>query len=130
MPLMTIEKNKSISVGVKASYLEHESQPDKARYLFAYTITIKNVGSAAARLLSRYWKITGGDGQEQEVEGDGVVGQHPYLSPEEEFTYTSAAMLDTPVGMMQGHYMMVDDDGEQFEVSIPSFMLAVPKTLH
>ena len=127
---MISEKNKNISVGVKSSYLEHESEPLKARYLFAYTITIKNVGSVAARLLSRYWKITGGDGREQEVEGDGVVGQHPYLSPEDEFTYTSAAMLDTPVGMMQGHYMMVDDHGDRFEVLIPPFTLAVPKTLH
>ena len=120
----------NISVGVEASYLEHESDPEKARYLFAYTITIKNGGEAAARLLSRYWKITCGDGHEQEVEGDGVVGQHPYLPPEEEFTYTSAAMLDTPVGMMQGHYKMVDDHGNQFEVVIPAFTLAMPKTLH
>jgi ApaG protein len=127
---MTIENTMNISVGVKASYLEQESDPEKARFLFAYTITIKNSGELAARLLSRYWKITGGDGHEQEVEGDGVVGQHPYLSPEEEFTYTSAAMLDTPVGMMQGHYMMVDDQGDQFEVAIPPFTLAVPKTLH
>jgi ApaG protein len=127
---MTIENTMNISVGVKASYLEQESNPEKARYLFAYTITIKNSGGVAARLLSRYWKITGGDGHEQEVEGDGVVGQHPYLTPKEEFTYTSAAMLDTPVGMMQGHYMMVDDDGAQFEVAIPPFSLAVPKRLH
>jgi ApaG protein len=64
------------------------------------------------------------------VEGDGVVGLHPYLAPEQEFTYTSAAMLDTPVGMMQGHYKMVGDDGEQFEVAIPPFTLAVPRPLH
>ncbi len=119
-----------IHIGVEATYLERESQPDKARYLFAYTVTIKNTGDIAARLLSRYWKITGGDGHEQEVEGDGVIGLHPYLTPEEEFTYTSAAMLDTPVGMMQGHYTMVGDDGEQFDVTIPSFTLAVPQTLH
>lgn len=127
---MTIENTMNISVGVKASYLEQESDPEKARFLFAYKITIKNSGELAARLLSRYWKITGGDGHEQEVEGDGVVGQHPYLTPEQEFTYTSAAMLDTPVGMMQGHYKMVNDDGERFEVTIPPFTLAVPKTLH
>lgn len=127
---MTIENKMNISVGVKASYLVHESNPEKARYLFAYTITIKNSGCSSARLLSRYWKITGGDGHEQEVEGDGVVGQHPYLSPEQEFTYTSAAMLDTPVGMMQGHYMMVDDQGDKFEVAIPPFSLAVPDKLH
>ena len=128
---MNIEKNnKNISVDVESSYLEQESDPGKARYLFTYTITIKNSGDIAARLLSRYWKITGGDGHEQEVEGDGVVGQHPYLSPEQEFTYTSAAMLDTPVGMMQGHYMMLNDEGERFEVDIPAFTLAVPQTLH
>ncbi|PHS70751.1 MAG: Co2+/Mg2+ efflux protein ApaG [Methylophaga sp.] len=127
---MSIEKNNTIKIDVETSYLAHESDPEKERYLFSYTITIKNQGNSSARLLSRYWKITGGNGQEQEVEGDGVVGQHPYLSPEQEFTYTSAAMLDTPVGMMQGHYMMVDDDGKQFEVDIPAFTLAVPQTLH
>jgi len=127
---MKTDKNMQIAIGVESNYLEQESQPEKARYLFAYTITIRNAGEGAARLLSRYWKITGGDGHEQEVEGDGVVGQHPYLSPEEEFTYTSAAMLDTPVGMMQGHYLMIDDEGDKFKVSIPPFTLAVPQTLH
>lgn len=124
------QENNHILVNVEATYLEQESDPDKARYLFAYTITIKNHSQVAARLLSRYWKITGGDGHEQEVEGDGVVGLHPYLAPEQEFTYTSAAMLDTPVGMMQGHYMMKGDDGDQFEVDIPAFTLAVPSRLH
>jgi ApaG protein len=124
------EKRNSIQINVETNYLDQESQPEKERYLFAYTITIRNSGEIAARLLSRYWKITGGDGQEQEVEGDGVVGLHPYLAPKQEFTYTSAAMLDTPVGMMQGHYTMLDDEGERFEVDIPSFTLAVPQTLH
>jgi ApaG protein len=124
------EETNHILVDVETTYLAQESDPDQARYLFAYTITIKNHSQIAARLLSRYWKITGGDGHEQEVEGDGVVGLHPYLAPEQEFTYTSAAMLDTPVGMMQGHYNMVGDDGEKFEVAIPAFTLAVPRTLH
>lgn len=122
--------NNNIAVDVAAIYLVQESDPEKARYLFSYTITIKNAGSNSARLLSRYWKITGGDGHEQEVEGDGVVGLNPYLAPEQEFTYTSAAMLDTPVGMMQGHYMMVNDNGERFEVDIPPFTLAAPQALH
>lgn len=127
---MTIQNMNKIAVDVDAKYLVQESDPEKSRYLFAYTITIKNTGTSAARLLSRYWKVTGGDGHEQEVEGDGVIGLHPYLAPEQEFTYTSAAMLETPVGMMQGHYMMVDDDGERFEVDIPAFTLAAPQTLH
>lgn len=124
------ELNNDILIDVETTYLAQESDPEKARYLFAYTITIKNQSQEAARLLSRYWKITGGDGHEQEVEGDGVVGLHPYLAPEQEFTYTSAAMLDTPVGMMQGHYKMVGDNGDKFEVTIPAFTLAVPRTLH
>ncbi len=127
---MTTEKINNIAIGVETRFLVQESQPEKERYLFSYTITIKNNGVSAARLLSRYWKITGGNGQEQEVEGDGVIGLHPYLAPEQEFTYTSAAMLDTPVGMMQGHYMMVDDNGERFEVTIPAFTLSAPQTLH
>ncbi|WP_438969974.1 Co2+/Mg2+ efflux protein ApaG [Methylophaga sp.] len=124
------EINNNISVDVETAYLDQESDPEKARYLFAYTITIKNQSQESARLLSRYWKITGGDGHEQEVEGDGVVGLHPYLAPEQEFTYTSAAMLDTPVGMMQGHYIMVGDSGNKFDVAIPAFTLAAPRTLH
>jgi ApaG protein len=124
------EKNIPIHVEVETIYLDKESQPERSRYLFAYTITIRNDSEVSARLLSRYWKITGGNGHEQEVEGDGVIGLHPYLAPEQEFTYTSAAMLDTPVGMMQGHYTMLGDDGERFEVDIPSFTLAAPQTLH
>ncbi len=130
MDNMNIEKTNNITVDVETRYLDQESDPEKERYIFSYTITIKNSGIIAARLLSRYWKITGGNGHEQEVEGDGVIGLHPYLSPEQEFCYTSAAMLDTPVGMMQGHYSMIDDDGERFEVDIPAFMLATPQALH
>ena len=124
------DKNNSIHVDVETTYLVQESQPEKSRYLFSYTITIKNQGNNPARLLSRYWKITGGDGHEQVVKGDGVIGLHPHLEPEQSFTYTSAAMLDTPVGMMQGHYLMLADDGERFDVDIPAFTLAVPQTLH
>ncbi len=127
---MTIEYNNKIAINIKTNYLATKSEPENERYVFSYTITIKNAGNNPARLLSRYWKITGGNGTEQEVEGDGVVGQHPYLVPEQEFTYTSAAMLDTPVGMMQGHYTMIDDDGGRFDVDIPAFTLAVPQTLH
>ncbi len=128
---MTAEKTKhNITVDVETSYLERESSPEKARYLFAYTVTIRNAGFGAARLLSRYWKITGGNGYEQEVEGDGVIGIHPYLSPDQAFCYSSSAMLDTPVGMMQGYYNMVDDNGERFKVDIPAFTLAVPQSLH
>lgn len=124
---MTINQ---IRVDVDANYLDNESDPQKKRYIFSYEITIKNTGNTPARLLSRYWKITGGNGVEQEVQGDGVIGYYPYLKPDQEFVYTSAAMLDTPVGMMQGHYKMIADGGERFEVDIPAFTLAMPEALH
>jgi ApaG protein len=125
-----MEKNTDITVDVEAQYMPSESNPDKSKYLFSYTITIKNQGIVAARLLSRYWKITSKDGKVQEMRGDGVVGKHPHIQPEDEFVYTSAAILDTPVGMMQGAYMMIADGGERFDVSIPAFTLAMPNTLH
>ncbi len=125
-----MEKNKMIAIEVETEFLSRESQPEKHKYLFTYTIRIRNRGEQGARLLSRYWKITGGNGEEYEVTGDGVVGLHPFLAPDEEFCYTSAAILDTPVGMMQGHYKMVDETGEHFEVPIPAFTLSVPQTLH
>ena len=128
---MAKEKIKhNIMINVETSYLDRESLPERDRYLFSYTITITNAGVSAARLLSRYWKITGENGYEQEVEGDGVIGIHPYLPPEQIFSYKSSAMLDTPVGMMQGYYNMVDDDGKRFKVDIPAFTLAVPQSLH
>lgn len=125
-----MEKNTDITVDVKSEYIPSESNPEKAKYLFSYTITIKNQGVLAARLLGRYWKITTRDGKVQEVRGDGVVGKHPHIQPAGEFVYTSAAILDTPVGMMQGEYEMIADNGERFEVAIPAFTLAMPHTLH
>ena len=125
-----MENNTNITVDVNAQYMPSESNPEKSKYLFSYTITIKNRGDLAARLLGRYWKITTRDGKVQEVRGDGVVGKHPHIEPDGEFVYTSAAILDTPVGMMQGEYEMIADDGERFEVAIPAFTLAMPNTLH
>ncbi|PCJ33216.1 MAG: Co2+/Mg2+ efflux protein ApaG [Gammaproteobacteria bacterium] len=125
-----MDKLNNIIIEVETQFLEKESQPEKKRYLFSYTITIKNEGESAARLLSRHWTITGETGKEQIVQGDGVIGQYPYLAPEQAFSYSSAAMLDTPVGMMQGHYTMIDDKGEHFDVDIPAFSLSVPQRLH
>ena len=127
---MENEYRKNIKIAVESQYLSDESDPAKARYLFQYTITIRNESDVAARLLRRHWKITAGNGSEQKVTGDAVVGEYPYLKPTETFTYTSAAMLDTPVGMMEGDYDMIDDAGIRFAVSVPAFSLSVPKALH
>ena len=119
-----------ISINVATDYVDDQSDPDVGRYVFAYTITIANQGSVAARLLSRHWVITDGNGKVQEVDGDGVVGEQPHLNPGEEFRYSSGAVLETPVGSMQGRYRMQADNGTDFEAPIPAFTLAVPGLLH
>jgi len=119
-----------IRVDVDTSYLEDQSDPKERRYVFSYTITIRNEGSVPARLLTRHWIITDSNGKVQEVRGDGVVGEQPYLKPGQGFRYSSGAVLETPVGAMQGSYQMVSDDGEQFDAPIAAFRLAMPGLLH
>jgi ApaG protein len=119
-----------IKIDVATNYIVDQSEPDVGRYVFAYTITIENLGDLPARLLSRHWVITDANGKVQEVKGDGVVGEQPHLNPGETFRYSSGAVLETPVGAMQGSYCMKADNGTQFEAPIPPFTLAVPGVLH
>ncbi|MEJ0087132.1 MAG: Co2+/Mg2+ efflux protein ApaG [Pseudomonadota bacterium] len=119
-----------IRVDVDTTYLEDQSDPKERRYVFSYTITIRNEGNVPARLLTRHWIITDSNGKVQEVRGEGVVGEQPYLKPGQGFRYSSGAVLETPVGAMQGSYQMVDDDGEQFDAPISPFRLAMPGLLH
>lgn len=120
----------NISVEVATSYIEEQSVPDQDRYVFAYTITIHNEGEIPAKLMTRHWLITDANGKINEVRGEGVVGEQPYLQPGESFQYTSGTMIDTPVGSMEGSYQMVTDDGQEFDAEIPAFTLSVPRTLH
>jgi len=115
-----------ISVEVETSYVDEQSDPNERRYVFSYTITIRNEGEVPARLLTRHWIITHGSGKVQEVRGDGVVGEQPHLKPGQGFRYSSGAVLETPVGAMQGSYEMIDDDGQRFDVPIRPFRLAMP----
>ena len=117
-------------INVAARYLDDQSVPEERRYMFAYTIRILNQGKVPARLLGRHWVITDGNGQIREVEGDGVVGEQPWLRPGEGFEYTSGAVLETDIGTMQGSYDMLADDGTRFATPIPAFTLSVPRTLH
>jgi ApaG protein len=127
---MIQETPHKIRVDVETSYLEDQSEPRERRYVFSYTITIRNEGEVAARLLTRHWVITDANGRVQEVRGDGVVGEQPYLKPGQGFRYSSGAVLETPVGAMQGSYQMLGDDGERFDAPIPVFRLAMPGMLH
>ncbi len=96
------EKTFNIGIDVATNYIDDQSEPESDRYVFAYTITIANNGELPARLLSRHWVITDANGKVQEVTGDGVVGEQPHLNPGEQFRYSSGAVLETPVGAMQG----------------------------
>src|ERR1700761_6130440 len=120
----------SIRIEVETAYLDEQSDPKERRYVFSYTITIRNEGSVSARLLTRHWVITDANGKVEEVRGDGVVGEQPWMRPGDDFEYTSGAVLETAVGTMQGSYEMVADDGTRFEAPIPAFTLSIPRTLH
>ena len=124
------KKQCDISIHVATDYINDQSEPDADRYVFAYTITISNNGEVPATLMSRHWIITDANGKVQEVNGDGVVGEQPYLQPGERFRYSSGAVLETPVGAMQGMYRMVTDAGSSFDAPIEPFTLAVPGLLH
>jgi len=114
----------------RAIFVAEQSDPDGGRYVFAYTISIKNAGSVAAQLISRHWIITDANGQVQEVRGSGVVGEQPLIRPGETFEYSSGAAIATPVGTMRGSYQMTAEDGREFEAPIPEFALSMPRVLH
>ncbi len=119
-----------IQVDVETNYIEEQSDPDRDRYIFSYTITIQNNGEVPAKLLTRHWLITDANGNTQEVRGEGVVGEQPYLAPNEGFRYTSGTVLTTPVGSMRGSYQMIDDEGRHFDAPIPAFTLSVPRIIN
>lgn len=120
----------TLEIQIATRFLDEESQPDDDRYVFAYTIRIRNVGRLPAQLLGRHWVITDANGKTEEVHGDGVVGEQPRLEPGEDFIYTSGAVLSTAVGTMEGSYDMMCDDGAHFDAPIPPFTLSIPRTLH
>jgi len=119
-----------IAITVKTRFLDEQSEPERSRYVFAYTIRIENQGQVPAQLISRHWVITDEQGKVQEVNGEGVVGEQPHLRPGESFEYTSGAVLETSLGTMRGSYQMQADDGLQFDAAIAPFTLSVPRTLH
>ena len=125
-----MNENPIINITATASFVEKESDVQKNRYIFAYTITITNKGKRVVQLLQRHWVLTNAHGKVQEVHGEGVVGQTPILQPDETFRYTSSALIESPVGTMQGYYTFIDQDGQTFDVPIERFTLSIPRTLH
>jgi len=119
-----------IRISVESAYLDSESDPDDERFVFSYTVTIENLGNTSAQLLNRHWIIIDGNGREQEVKGEGVVGEQPLIEPGTGYQYTSGTMLETPVGIMQGSYQMLGSNGLLFDAEIKPFTLAIPRVLH
>jgi ApaG protein len=119
-----------IVIEAKVTYLPQQSDAANNHYVFAYTMTITNKGTVAARLVSRHWIITDSNAEVQEVKGAGVIGEQPLLHPEQSFQYTSGTAIATAVGTMRGSYQMVGEDGVAFDATIPEFTLTVPRTLH
>lgn len=120
----------NIEVRINTQYLAAQSSPDDDQYVFSYTITITNHSDIGVQLLSREWRIVDANNKVTRVAGEGVVGQKPEIAAEESFSYTSGTVLATPIGTMQGHYLMIDADGQHFKVEIPSFRLAIPNIIH
>ena len=120
----------AISVSAQSTYLAEQSDPARSRFVFGYTITIENTGTVTAQLISRHWIITDALGKVQEVRGEGVVGEQPVLAPGAVFEYSSGAVLETPLGKMEGSYQMIGEDGHPFEAPIEAFRLAVPNVLN
>ncbi len=120
-----------IQVTVRVKYVPEQSAESEQRFVFAYTITLSNEGEQAVKLISRHWIITDANHHVQEVKGKGVVGEQPTINPGQSFEYTSGTVLATQVGTMSGSYKMtLLEDGSEFTVSIPQFVLSIPRILH
>ncbi|MEI7035817.1 Co2+/Mg2+ efflux protein ApaG [Fulvimonas yonginensis] len=127
---MTSKAPYTIDVQVETRFVPDQSRPHDNRYVFAYTITLHNAGQVPARLLTRHWIITDANGKVDEVRGEGVVGEQPWMRPGDRYQYSSGAVLETAVGTMRGSYQMLADDGTHFEAPVPPFTLSIPRTLH
>jgi ApaG protein len=124
------DKKYEVKVSARTAFIPEQSDVNSERYVFAYTITVVNIGSVPAQLISRHWIITDSNNQVQEVRGKGVVGEQPVLKPNESFEYTSGTAIATPVGTMRGSYQMKAEDGVEFDAPIPEFTLSMPRVLH
>lgn len=123
---MYSEKTHDIQVTVIPAFLRDQSQPIEDHYVWMYDIEIENHGSEPVQLMQRRWHIINARGEEELVEGEGVVGQKPRLEPGETYRYQSGCPLDTPSGIMRGTFVMDREDGQSLEVSVPAFSLDSP----
>tara|TARA_Y100000992_G_scaffold290280_1_gene245634 strand:+ start:67 stop:441 length:375 start_codon:yes stop_codon:yes gene_type:complete len=119
-----------IRIKVDTTYLQEASDPLNNKYYFLYTVSIDNTSNEGAKLLSRHWIIEDSNGKVQDVKGEGVVGEQPYINPGDQYQYTSGTVIETSLGTMKGSYQMIDDDDNYFEAEIPEFILTIPRIIH
>lgn len=119
-----------IEISVLSEYMPSHSSDEKSKYLFSYSVTIKNESDINVQLISRHWQIVNSNGNIKTVNGIGVIGEQPVIYPGDNFTYTSATEIDTPKGEMFGTYAMETEFGERFDAEIPKFNLIIPRSLH
>ena len=122
--------NNEISISIDTTYLHQESDPENNKFYFLYTVSIINKGNIGAKLLSRHWVIEDANGKVQDVKGEGVVGDQPYINPGDEYQYTSGTVLETSLGTMKGSYQMINDSEKYFDAEIPEFVLTIPRVIH
>jgi ApaG protein len=116
-----------VEITVETFYQPDFSNPTQQEFMFAYRITLENHNAFAVQLMRRHWNIFDSNGEHREVDGDGVIGQQPVLSPSEVFQYVSGCNLDTDMGKMSGYYEMLNLlDQTTFKVDIPAFNLIAP----
>ena len=127
---MSTAITRGIRVTVESQYIPEQSQPRQSHYVFAYHVVIANEGNDTVQLRTRHWIITDGNGNVQEVRGEGVIGEQPVLRPGERFEYTSGCVLPTAAGSMHGTYQMHLQSGQQFDAEIAPFPLALPYALN
>lgn len=123
-------QQKHIQISVESKFEASQSDPSTKRFVFSYLITISNTASYNIQLLSRRWVVTDGNQKQQEIQGDGVIGEQPIIEPNSSYQYSSGAILETNVGSMFGHYNMITEEGEEFKAEIAAFTLAIPNALH
>ncbi len=128
---MVQQVTEGVNIMVESFYQPMQSNPLNSEYLFAYRITIENLTIYPVKLLSRHWHIVDSNGTHREVEGDGVVGQQPVITPGSSYQYTSASNMHSDIGKMYGSYLIENlFNKRKLTVKIPEFLLIVPAKMN
>ena len=114
---------------VRPSFSLPHSEPEDGKFVFTYLVQMENQSAEAAQLLFRHWHIHDSEGEDSELEGEGVLGEQPSLAPGKSHVYESFCVLQSPVGFMEGYYTFVRPNGERFRVNVPRFDLRASWTV-